>query len=217
MKKLFFIPLACVAFHFTGIAQNTRFGFAAGTAFANYNKANSSDENGNSKTGITAGVLVDIPVSQHFSFQPAVNFIQKGTQGQEWGPKIDVNCIEVPLNLLFNSRGSTGNFFIGSGPSLAFAFSGKFTIPDPLDRPVTRDLKIGNGSDDDMKGLDLGANFITGYSFPNGLFLSVNYNAGLNNLSPGGSGNGTMKSHYFGIKLGYLLNGKGKNKILLKG
>jgi len=212
MKKLFFIALVCVTSHFTVKAQNTRFGFTAGTTFNNYKaKADSTNESGKPKTGITIGVLVDIPVSKHFSFQPAVNFLQKRTTDEETpggGTRLSVNCIEVPLNFLYNTRGNSGNFFIGAGPSVAIALSGKYKISDDVNPPVSLDVKFGKGDDDNMKRLDMGANFMTGYCFSNGLFLSANYNMGLSNLFPGGSTDGTLKSHYFGIKLGYLLKGK---------
>ena len=216
MKKLFFLTVIFVASHFIGNAQTTRFGFTAGAAFANYkSKMNGETENANSKTGITAGVLIDILTGKHFSFQPAVNFVQKGTKDEETSGGITekvnltVNCIEVPLNFLYNTQSNSGNFFIGAGPSLAFALSGKLKFDDGTNS-LSEDIKFGSGENDDMKGLDLGANFITGYCFQNGLLFSVNYNAGLSNLSPGGSNDGTVKSHYFGIKLGYLLNSKGK-------
>ena len=215
MKKLFFLTVIFVASHFIGYAQTTRFGFTAGAAFANYHsKVDGETDNGNSKTGITAGILVDIPAGKHFSFQPAVNFVQKGTKDEQTiggiteKVKLNVNCIEVPLNFLYNAGGSTGNLFIGAGPSLAFALSGKGKYDDGTNS-ITQDLKFGNSDDDDMKGLELGANFLTGYSSKSGLLFSVNYNAGLSNLIPGSS-DGTVKSHYFGIKLGYLLNSKGK-------
>lgn len=216
MKKLFFLPVIIFASHFTGSAQNTRFGFTAGAAFPNYHsRVDGETDNGNSKTGLTAGVLVDIPAGKNFSFQPAVNFVQKGTKDEQTSGgitekvKLTVNCIEVPLNFLYNAPGNTGNFFIGAGPSLAFALSGKLKYDDGTNSG-TEDLKFGSGDNDNMKGLDLGANFLTGYRFPGGLFLSVNYNTGLSNLTPGGSTDGKLKSHYFGIKLGVLLKGKGK-------
>jgi Outer membrane protein beta-barrel domain len=216
MKKLFSLAIIFIASHFIGNAQTTRFGFTAGTAFANYkSKVDGETDNANSKKGITAGVLIDIPAGNHFSFQPAVNFVQKGTKDEETSggvtekAKITVNCIEVPLNFLYNVCGNNGNFFIGAGPSLAFALSGKLKFDDGTNS-VSEDIKFGSGENDDMKGLDLAANFITGYCFHNGLLFSVNYNAGLSNLSPGGSNDDTVKSHYFGIKLGYLLNSKGK-------
>jgi len=215
MKKLFFLLVIIVASHFIGNAQTTRFGFTAGAAFANYHsKIDGETDNGNSKTGITAGILVDIPAGKHFSFQPAVNFVQKGTKDEQTTGgvtekvKLTVNTVEVPLNFLYNAGGSTGNFFIGAGPSFAFALSGKGKYDDGTNS-ISQDLKFGNSDNDDMKGLDLGANFLAGYNFKNGLLFSVNYNAGLSNLIPG-SGDGTVKSHYFGIKLGYFLKGNRK-------
>jgi Outer membrane protein beta-barrel domain len=215
MKKLFFLPVFIVAFHFMGSTQTTRFGFTAGAAFANYKTNDDGSDKASSKTGITAGVLADIPVSKHFSFQPAVNFVQKGTKDDQTSggvtekATLTINCIEVPLNFLYNATGNTGNFFIGAGPSFAFGISGKLKSVDGSDSE-TENVKFGNGDDDLIKGFDLGANFITGYCFPNGLFVSVNYNMGFSNLLPGSSGDGTLKSHYFGIKLGWLLNGKEK-------
>lgn len=203
--------------HFTGQTQNTRLGFTAGSVFANYNsKVDGESDNGNSKTGITAGVLVDIPAGKHFSFQPAVNFIQKGSKDEQTSGgvtetvSVNINSIEVPLNFLYNAGSNSGSFFIGAGPSFAFALSGKFKYSDGSNS-VSEDIKFGNGDDDDIKGMDLGANFLAGYNFKNGLLFSVNYNAGLANLSPGSSSDETLKSHYFGIKLGYFLKGKGKN------
>ena len=216
MKKLFFLAVIVIASHLTGHSQNIRFGFMAGIPFSNYiSKEAGETNNGKSKAGVTAGVLVDIPAGKHFSFQPAINFVQKGTKddqtvgGVTEKIKINVNCIEVPLNFLYNAPGNTGNFFIGAGPSFAFALSGKIKYDDGTNSG-SQDLKFGNGENDDMKGLDLGVNFLTGYRSQNGLLFSVNYNAGLSNLVPGGSANGTAKSHYFGIRLGYLLNGRGK-------
>jgi len=217
MKKLFFILPAFFAIQFTGNAQSSRIGFTAGTSFANYNsKLDEGSDNGHSVTGITAGTFVDIPISKNFSFQPAVNFVQKGTK-EEFSEgdfketmKVTVNCIEVPLNFLYNSAGNKGNFFIGAGPSLTFSLSGKVTVDNGSNSQSAK-LEFGSGEDADLKGFDFGANFTTGYCFKNGLLLSANYHAGLTNLIPGGSDNGTVKSHYFGIKLGYLLKGKAKN------
>lgn len=212
MKKLFVLTVVCATFYFTGNARNTRFGFSAGATFANYNsKLNGESDKGDSKPGVTVGVLVDVPVSQHFSFQPAINFVQKGTKEEEGGEKVSlgVNCIEVPMNFLYNTAGNSGNFFIGAGPSLAFGLSGKIKFDDGT-TSESEDIKFGSGDEDLMKGFDLGANFLAGYAFSNGLFVSANYNMGLSNLNPSGSDDGTLKSSYFGIKLGFLLNGKAK-------
>ena len=52
--------------YFAGHAQSIRFGFTAGTVFANYqSKAGGVSENLNSKTGLTAGIywLIFLPVN----------------------------------------------------------------------------------------------------------------------------------------------------------
>lgn len=212
MKKLFFLPVIFLATSFAATAQNTRIGFTAGAVFANYHsKVEGESDNGDSKIGITAGVLFDISAGKQFSFQPALNFVQKGSKSKEtYGgstmkASINVNTIEIPLNLVYNAGGTSGSFFFGAGPSLAFAISGKVKFDDGS-TSVEENLKFGNTDNDDIKGMDLGLNIMTGYCFQNGLLCAVNYNRGLSNLVPGGSANGTTKSNYFGIKLGYLLN-----------
>ena len=168
-------------------------------------------ESGNAKAGFTAGLLLDVGVGEHFSFQPALNFIQKGTKDEQTflgtteKVKITVNYIELPLNFLYNSRGKSVNYFIGAGPSIAFVLNGKYKYSDGTSS-LNENLKFGSGDEDFMKPLDLGANFVTGFSLNNGIMFSVNYNVGLNNLFPHGSDDGTLKSRYFGIKVGYLLN-----------
>ena len=158
MKKLFFFQIIFIATHFTGNAQNTRLGFTAGTAFSNYHSKNDGADNGNSKTGVTAGILTDIPGGKHFSFQPAINFVQKGSadkqtiNGVTEKVTVSVNGIEIPLNLLFNSHGKTGNFFIGAGPSLAFGLSGKIKIDDGTNS-LSQKIKFGNTDNDDIKGM----------------------------------------------------------------
>ncbi len=215
MKKTILIAVISIATLTVLNAQNAKIGFTAGTLFSNYTaKVDGETDNANSVAGLTAGILVDIPAGKNFSFQPGINFVQKGTKDEETYMgvtdkyKLCINAIELPLNFLYNAAGNTGNFFVGAGPSLAFAISGKVKYDDGTDS-YSEDIKFGNNeAEDDLKGMDFGANFLTGYRFPNGLQVSAHYNMGLSNLMIGGSENGTLKSHYFGIKLGFLLKGK---------
>ena len=215
MKKLLFISIAFVAFHFTSVAQGTRFGVTAGAAFSNYDvKIDGSSSADKSFTGPVVGVLVNIPISTTFSFQPAVNYLQKGVKndttadGVTLTAKRTVNNLEIPLNFVLNTSGDNGHFFVGAGPTFAFAISGKDKVTDGTNS-LSANLKFGSTSDDDLRGLDIGANFMAGYCFKNGLMFSANYNAGLNNLMPVSS-DGSVKSHYFGIRVGFLLGGRGK-------
>lgn len=196
----------------TSQAQKPVVGFSGGVVFANYKaKLYGESVKGNSKTGINAGLFVDFPLNTHFSFQPALNFVQKGTAEREIylgireRTSLRINSMEVTVNFLYNVSGNTGNFFIGGGPSLAFHLSGKRKNNEGT-QPYFTDLKFGNSKEDTLRRMDFGANFLTGYSFPNGLMLAVNYNLGLSNLFTDKNENSILKSNYIAIKLGFLLN-----------
>ena len=217
MKALFLLASAMLLGGIIANAQTTRFGFTAGTAISNYtSKVDGDKETEDARIGLTAGILVDLPAGKNFTVQPGLSFIQKGTKDEQtYGNvtekvKLNMNCIELALNFLYHSTGNSGSFFIGAGPSFGFNTSGKLSYSDGTDS-YSEKIEIGNDPDNDLiKGLDIGANVLAGYRLPNGLFFSAGYNAGLNNLFPGGSDDGTLKSHYFGIKLGLMLKGNSK-------
>ena len=221
MKRAIIFLAVLFAANFNSHAQNTRVGFTAGVAMSNYKiTADNFSYKGDTKAGLTVGVLVDIPLSDHFSVQPALNFIQKGFKNTEdlgngvtEKAKSTINLIEVPINFLYNSNGQGGNFFAGAGPSLGFAMSGNSRVTYSDNTPEEKsDLKFGNTEDDDLKGLDLGANLVAGYALQSGLLFSVNYNFGLSNLVPKPVDNEKMKSHYIGVKIGWILGGGEKKK-----
>jgi hypothetical protein len=216
MKK-FLLLLLVSAVSFSSVrSQNVTFGFTAGVAIANYKlSADNISMKFDSKAGLTAGFLVDVPCTEHFSFQPALNFVQKGVQSTDNSSGITVrdkstiSMLEIPFNFLYNTHGNTGNFFAGAGPSVAFGLSGKSKTTYSDGTPdESSDIKFGSTEDDDLKGFDLGANFLAGYNFSNGLMLALNFNQGLSNLVPKPEGNEKMKSHYIGIRLGWMLHGK---------
>ncbi len=214
MKKL--LPVVLIIISVNTYAQKIRLGFTTGVSIANYKaKMGDESESGKAKAGFTAGLLIDLSIGKHLSFQPAVNFVQKGMKDEETvyntteKVKLTTNYIELPLNLLYNSRGRIGNFFIGAGPSIAVAISGKYKYSDGVNSS-NENIKFGSGDDDMMKQVDLGANVITGFALNNGFMFSVNFNAGLNNLAAQNPDDVSLRSNYVGIKLGYILNTKRK-------
>lgn len=203
MKKTIIILMAFVFFMHSANSQKARIGFTAGSTFANYRiKDGGEDQSGNSKAGFTAGLIVNIPVGKNFMIQPGMHWVGKGSQVEEDFNKVSitVNSIEIPVNFLYTSN---GGFFIGAGPSASFAVSGKAKLDE-----ISADMHFGNSNDDDMKGFDFGANVVTGYQSPGGFLVAANFNQGFSNLVPGDAGNSSMKSHYLGIRLGYVLKGK---------
>ncbi len=195
--------------------QKKSIGFTGGLTISNYHaKVDGETDDGKSKLGFTLGVLADIPLSKNFSFQPALNFVQKGTKeefdlggGDDGTIKLSNNSIEIPLNFIYKSGGAACNFFIGAGPSLSLSVAGKIKYDDGTD-DFSQDLDFGNSEDDDMRGFDIGANVLAGVECKNGLLVALNYNQGLSNLYPQATDNDKLSSHYFGIRIGYILKMK---------
>ena len=214
MRKLSMLFLAAVfASSLTAYCQKTSFGITGGASLANMHlKSQDISISVDNKIGLTVGVFADVAMSENFSFQPALNYVQKGAKNKmtdiDYESKITLNYIELPLNFLFKPDMAKVRFFAGGGPSIAYALSGK---EKETDNGVTNTYKykFGNNPDEhDLKAMDFGANFLTGIETKGGFLVAINYNLGLSNLAPGGSSDGTVKSRYFGFKVGYMLKGK---------
>jgi hypothetical protein len=207
MKKTIITLTTVILLMYTAGAQKASIGFTAGVSLANYKaKEDGNDETAKSKAGFTAGFIANIPAGKNFMIQTGAHWVQKGTKDESDNGSggtdkvsITVNSIEIPVNFLYNSKG----FFIGAGPSASFAVSGKLKAND-----VSVKAKFGNSDDDVMKSFDFGANILSGYQSPGGFLVMANFNQGFSNLMSGSSNNGTLKSHYFGIRIGYVLKGK---------
>lgn len=188
-------------FIFTSAAlkAQVQFGIQAGPAFSSMTSKASGVKVTYNKTGFTAGVLAELPLGESgLHFRPALNFVQKG--GDFEGASINLNYLEVPLDFTYKLDAGSGKLFLGAGPSFAVGMSGKWKYDGE-----SADVTFGSG-EEDMKRMDIGANMLAGYQLSNGLFLSLNYNLGLSNISNGSD----SKDHnnYFGIRIGYLFGGK---------
>ena len=189
----------------------TSMGFTAGASFSNVKiSASGISASPKMKTGITAGLVFDAPLSTNFHFQPAINLVQKGYQVNDDQGKetFSLNYLELPLNFVYYSNG----FFAGGGPSLSYGISGKDkmkfsdgSMPDDNEK-----VHFGSG-ENDVKTFDLGANFTTGYKTRSGFLISANYTLGLSNIGNTSSdntvGNVKIKNNCFGIKIGYMFRG----------
>jgi hypothetical protein len=186
----------------------TSLGVTAGASFANVKiSAGGISASPKMKTGITAGLMLDAPLSQNFHFQPGLNFVQKGYTAKDDEAKetFNINYIELPLNFGYYSNG----FFAGAGPSLAYGMSGKDKLKYTDQSIPDEDEKIDFGSgEDQIKQFDFGANVTAGYKTRSGFLIAANYTAGLSNLANTGSDNTEdktkIRNNCFGIKIGYL-------------
>jgi hypothetical protein len=100
----------------------------------------------------------DFKINKHFSFQPALYFVQKG--GEEQSVDVNgnrnykhtntLNYFELPLNFVYSTEPSKTVFFIGAGPSLNLGLSGKIKI-EAASEHSKEDIKFG-GNDNRLKG-----------------------------------------------------------------
>lgn len=205
---------ACLAY--TATAQKITYAVSAGVSYANtFIKVLDPEkkvEGLGSKGGFTGGISANIPFSRYFSFQPGVNFVQKGFKNEESKTTLSVNYIEVPLHVMFNTRNRDDNkkadeFFFAIGPSIAFGTNGKMEYRDDTVKFAEK-IKFGNSDNDDLKRVDIGASVVMGCMFSNNIFFSVNYNVGLTDLS--GIKDIRWRNNYAGFKVGYAFGGKRK-------
>lgn len=208
MKKLSIILVMTVFTATVTFAQIARFGVNAGVVFASgIQKDGNTTETSKTRTGFTAGFMGDIVLTEKFSFQPGINFIQKGgkesstTFGITIESNTTLNYLELPLNVVYNTPAGGGYFFAGLGPVLGYGMNGKAKIKSSLGE-TTQDVKFGSGADE-VKPFEFSGNVLAGYELSNGIFITANYNMGISNLINDAPSNTSSKNRYFGIKLGY--------------
>ena len=192
------------------LTAQTKIGFTAGAAFGNVTvKSQGISASPKQKAGITAGIFANAPLSTNFSFQPALNFVQKGyiVKDETGTEKVSFNYLEVPLNFVYNTK-KDGGFFIGAGPSIAYGISGTDKFNETGMPGRKEKIKFGSG-EEEVKALDFGANILAGYRFKGGFMISGNYTSGLNKINnDDGTGEaGTIRNRYFSIKMGYTCGG----------
>jgi hypothetical protein len=199
----------------TAFSQNIKWGIQAGAAIASQQaKQSGISITSDSKIGFTLGVLSDISITDNFTFQPGLNFTQKGSKfnisdgGESIETSQTLNYVELPLNFLYNAPAGKGKFFAGLGPVVNYGISGKVKMTMTGEPEVSEDVNFGNKVDeDDYKPFEFAGNVLAGYEFSNGVFVAANYNAGLSNIAVGGDGDNSVKNRHFGVKIGFKFGG----------
>ncbi len=225
MKKILFLLAVAVLFlQASGFSQKTRVGITAGITTANMNGTvnNVKLDTKNSLTGYSVGLLLETPIGKsHFSFQPAINYVQKGrllSEEEKVKSWLAMRYADVHLNFLYNSKGKT-TFFIGGGPSLGLDLPSTRIVrtdnstaansnPDPKYSRSETKIKFGKENLDDFKGLDYGVNILTGFRIKKGLSFALNYTFGLRNIASNGAPADNIKNGCFGARLGWLFKNK---------
>jgi hypothetical protein len=170
------------------------------------------DSKTKSKVGFTAGVGFNLPISDKFSIQPELNFVQKGVRIESTvikhflidvtysvNNRMTINYLELPV-LAKVSFGSNKNFFLNAGPSIGIGLNGKSEITttytytvntEPKSESSTALYKVKFGKkpeedDDNIKYLDnqfdVGIQLGGGVLIAKKVMLDIRYTFGLTNL-----------------------------------
>jgi Outer membrane protein beta-barrel domain len=193
-------------------AQKARIGLSGGATLAQVRtKVDNTKDNSGYHFGFTLGVMADIALGKQFSFQPALNFLQKGGRekreesGTTFTYNATLNYFELPLNFIYHGKGEKGHFIAGIGPSLAYGISGQSKISSN-GQSSTETIHFGNSKSNGIKPFEFGGNLLAGYETNTGISVTFNFNMGFNNLY--NDGIAEFRNNYFGLRLGYFIRGK---------
>lgn len=191
------------------VTGQTTFGVKGGVNPSRWNVevGGEKEDDYKNRVGFHVGAVVDFAISQSFSIQPQLLFVNKGSKERhgDHDDKILVNAIDLPINFLYKAKAGKGKIFAGGGPNLGFNLGGK--VKGEHDGVMEEDkLEIGSNAGQ-LRAFDFGLNALAGYELGNGLFVSANYTPGLRNLD---NRNGIIaRSSYFGLSVGYFFHKKG--------
>jgi hypothetical protein len=168
------------------------------------------------------GGYADIAISSQFSIQPGLSVLGKGVKYKQSGTEIidgdsytyagsatiSTLYLEVPVNVVGKIPAGSGNVFVGAGPYLGYALSGKTKSKLSISgagmnfsESDEEDMEFGSG-EDEMKRIEFGVNFLGGYELKNGLSINFGYGLGLSNLV-NTSGDGKASNRVLSVGLGF--------------
>jgi hypothetical protein len=129
---------------------------------------------------------------------------------------VRIGYLEVPVNLVFKPEIGGGKIILGFGPYYAYALNGKVKNDDgDIDIDFGKEVNEDDFTNDEdgafyLKRHDFGANLLVGYEFPMGIFLQLNAQLGLFDVSSDFPFVPTDETKYnntgFGFSLGYQIH-----------
>lgn len=171
--------------------------------------------------GFTVGGVVELALQNGFSFQPELNFVQKGFRAMEEFPITDLdlpvgagmktrlNYLEVPLLFKYASGNDLAKWYVVAGPAVSYATEGyvrlvvraviDFTLPAQqlnLNNDIYRrwDAAVTGGLGGEIK------------AGPGKIFADVRYTHGLANVLNNPIVDVKVKNQGFTLCTGYAYN-----------
>jgi hypothetical protein len=194
--KPFIISLVFTLTTSYAFSQKVRVGIVGGPYFSSSTRENvqvnnrdTSKDHARSIQGLFSyfgGFVVSVPIGKHIIFKPQIEYVVKGWRArnnfvgstrEDFSTKTKANCIDLPLNFVYNVPTRDGRFFIGAGPYFSYALSGK--VYNVKNTGINYSLTF-NSSDTSSTAyptnrFDIGGTLIAGYEFRNGLFCTLHY------------------------------------------
>ena len=169
-----------------------------------------SELSSSSKTGFTAGLMVEIPVAKNFSLQPELLYSQQGTKtsffdqdvtNSNFKGTIELNYLNIPLMLKYYV---IKGLSLQAGPQIGLLVKANSKYQDNF-------LGYENQESFNLKkyssGIDTSINFGLGYQFKDKFYTDFRYNISYSNVFKDGDANyfinHDMKNRVFQITIGY--------------
>lgn len=220
--KSFCLAFTLATFFLTPLVQ-AQVAIKAGVNFASISESATLEEyeslKNNSVAGFQAGLSFDLGLSDVFTIQPELLFIQKGgkstyviNENNKVVSRLYYNYVEVPvLAKLKFYKEDGGGFYLLGGPFVGLAIGGKSkTTVTLLGNTTTSEDEFNFDNDDEadrQRRTDWGVSFGGGVKFGH-MFLDARYNLGINNLLDTDANNQNDDKPYrrtrgLGLTLGY--------------
>lgn len=149
-----------------------------------YSKLGGDFNNSKFMPGAFFGGMFNFPIHELFSFQSGLLLSGKGTTlhySAEDEDEILISYLEMPLNNILTIQAGSGLLQFFAGPYIGIALNGKYRYLEDENNMVEK-LRIGNSTSDEIKPMDAGFNFGTGYLFE-GLEVQLAYSRSFLNIS----------------------------------
>ena len=185
-------------------SKGISFGIKAGANFYQIGGSDADDEgldeSRKMKVGIAGGVLVNIPFSDMFSFQPELLYSTEGNLQKEGDMKatIALSYLNIPLMLQLNTA---SGFYAETGPQIGFLMSAKTKIDDGSGE-IEDDVK------DELKSIGFSWGLGLGYKLQSGFGFGARYNLGLSTLDDADTDPSKLTSNGFHVGVFYMFGGK---------
>lgn len=214
MKKNIFFGLSClvtviIVTPFVAKAQAV-FGVKAGPDFSSIatktNGTAGSKLTSNGLIGLEAGVYAEIPAAKQIVIQPALLYDGKGGKYNIGGGYVQTerfNYLMIPVDVLFKPEmpNGSGAWYLGAGPYLAYAISGKISDTQNSSDNIDPFKNYGNGAQ--LNRFDAGAQVQLGYEMATGLNIGLDASLGLMNIAAHGNLNHATRNTSFALTIGY--------------